>query len=71
MLVIERKSGQTVDIELDGQILATIGVQVRRDGGAVRLLFEAPPEIQILRPEYRARLARLREETTEIQVAGT
>ena len=64
VLIIERKNGQTVDIEFDGQLLATIGVQVRRDGKAVRLLFEAPPEVQILRPEYRARLAREQQGST-------
>ncbi len=57
MLIIERKNGQTVDVERDGIVLATIRVRIRRDGGAVRLLFEAPPEVQILRPEYRAKLA--------------
>lgn len=56
MLVIERKSGQTVDIEIDGRIVCTISVQLRCDGGAVRLGFEAPPEVVIMRPEYREKL---------------
>lgn len=56
MLIIERKDGQFVDITKDGEHIATIQVHLRCDGAAARLLFDAPPEVRIMRPEYQRKL---------------